>query len=431
MRRLSIGVATILTGCTWVGSEEHLEASCAIDPSLAGCEADTDTDADSDTDTDADSDTDTDADTDADTDTGVPACGPDASEPNDDFGSPVALPTSAVTSISGNEDWWLIPVAANQAVQVTVTMDALIGDLDLYAFDSGGVLIRQSAFYGFDVEQLVLDNASAAPRVFAIKVEHWSGQPCVPYTIDASPVPMTCEEDPLEENDFSFDMLPMPTPDGVDGAVWQGEYDWFELPLQVDEAATATTEWPAVQGTAAVYIRDPAGVYWSGYSDTDGSLFVGVAHSGLSDDVEVWRIGVTSEYQACIDYDVTVQRLPTAGCVDDAFEPNDRRHDATPLAVPGANVGNATEWSNDVWRVEVQTDATVTFDLDYDPAFGPLSMSLFTDAALESTTPDDQVPATLSWTNDTGVTAYAYAWIWLPDGPETCNEYELSASFTF
>ncbi|MAD60669.1 MAG: hypothetical protein CMH49_04020 [Myxococcales bacterium] len=108
-----------------------------------------------------------------------------------------------LTITSGDEDWMLFDVCEGGTVDITVSFDDDLGDLDATLYNPSGGTVRTGASSS-DNETLSYSNATAGQ--YALRIYGWSGatnEYSLEFTISdcAPPPPPPLEPDRLEEND--------------------------------------------------------------------------------------------------------------------------------------------------------------------------------------------------------------------------------------
>ncbi len=290
------------------------------------------------TDTDAiDTDVPVETDTDVpppDTGPGVIGCEDDPLEPNDTPSTAIASTGEAdVVVCVDSDDYWAIDVPAGGAVDVSITFEHALGDIDASLRREGGQQVDNSESLN-DVETLSWVNETGSDETVVVRVHLFSvvSGPSNAYDFEAT----VCVDDTDEPNDTLDDATASGTHTGQ--ALVFGNDDWYAIEVPAGEVATVVldhtpdadldlTLWeqadPAPNELAGNSIAtSPEQVQWANTTDGPVTVYARVAYWSGSEGT-------------CADYDLTTTTAPLA-CPDDAREPNDDIDSALPaLAPPG------------------------------------------------------------------------------------------------
>ena len=262
----------------------------------------------------------------------VVGCGDDVHEPNDNVGGAVVLPGTAVGSVCHDDaDWFVAQLGPYEVLEVHLTHDETVGDIDLELLDANGVTLDWSQRSN-GVEEITWLNNSASSTAAWLRVAAFYNPDRGP--LDYAMVSFTddtfqCIDDLNEDDDDASSARELPVETTLQGHACDADPDWFQVDvldgnvLQVDLTVVDT------RGDVRVRIRDEN---QSVVADGDNAAF----YESPADQtlyIEAW-LADDDSLLGGNDYAVTATVHPDAICQTDAHEPNNN-----PFAAPTITEG--------------------------------------------------------------------------------------------
>ena len=250
-----------------------------------------------------------------------PACQDDIYEPNNDANHANSLGEGKYelsicdTSLSPvDSDWFLVWLQAGQSLNIKVTFDHDLGDIDVSLAKSGPVNTILAGSDGTS-DQEEFDYTAGTTEEFLLVIYGVANiQYSNPYTLEISKAdaPPTCTEDYLEPNDSTATAINVSSNEIVYQALTlcPGDQDLFAVNLEKGDTVLAAAT--VSDGSLSLELRDPTGKVLDTAGPSSGPSTVG------ADGVEtsgVHHLVVTSTGEAAYSVEFLVEKAPD-GCTE-------------------------------------------------------------------------------------------------------------------
>jgi len=248
-----------------------------------------------------------------------PTCQDDVYEPNNQAADAKALGTGAYdlsicdTQLSPvDSDWFLVGLKAGESLNVKVTFEHDLGDIDVSLAQSGPVNTIVAASDGtsdeeeFDYSPGV--NGDFLLVIFGVANIQYSNAYHLELTVTSAPP--TCQEDFLEPDDSAQSGTKVTSleADYKFLTLCPGDEDWFLVPLDAGDTVLAAAT--ISKGSLSMELQDPAGKVVDTAGPTSAPATVGLYGVEASGD---YRVRVFAAQEAAYSMDFLVEKAPD-GC---------------------------------------------------------------------------------------------------------------------
>lgn len=338
--------------------------------------------------------------------TSTPACTSDCVEtglePNDspDAASPI---TSGVFAgqhaCVGNDDWYIIGMAANDTITVTVTFAQEEGDLDVVLYNSSGNALAGGVSED-DNEEFVFTAPYSGHYYLLVYLyaEEYYGYyyggdtgvvPGNPYDLEIvhEAAPITCHDDAFEENDdleYGASAIEAETYDDL--MACEADVDLYSFPLNVGDSVTIDVNFTHADGNITARLYDPElSQVVEGVSETDNERLQYTAAVAGDYTLQVY-LGPLEDgvhFPEGNPYTLTVAFGETPGvCDDDSFEENDMKVNAAPIGAGEFPALMACANDGDYYAIDLNTGDEIVVDLAFTHADGNIDLRLHNPAGV-------------------------------------------------
>ena len=211
--------------------------------------------------------------------------GDDAFEDNDvpgqdvDITPPITLRAVMCDGDTNDSDFFGLDVAAGDTINVTLTHDVSLGDLDLYLASGFSVLDQAITFGSPETIAYTMQVTDDAPVDVIVRNESDAD---IPYelTVTVDEVVYACPaDDGYEDNDEQFTATPAASSVTIRGIVCAPDtHDWYSFDAQVGDTIDLVLDHPATQNPVEdldLYLFSPSGAEIAGSAS-------GVDHEEIS-----------------------------------------------------------------------------------------------------------------------------------------------------
>ncbi len=307
--------------------------------------------------------------------------GPDDSfEENDDLSSAALLESVSITYDDlflekSESDYYYLVLTNGDAVNVTISFNGSLGNLDMYLLDQNGEKIAESVSSSGNSEQLIYvssDNVfNLFIRVFAPSGGGISGVG-IEYSLSILIFP---GDDALEGSSNNDEMdRAYPLGEGVfeNLIVRSTSRDWYVVYLQQGELLTVSIYFQQSIGDIDLFLYDQVGALLnSSYSPTDNeSTSIVASYDGYHYiKVELFGSSTVNSYILNVTYpDENVEQ----------FEDNDRFDDAIALSMGFYQEIPIRLADDDFYKLEIaRNDQSIQVDALFDENLGDLKLELY------------------------------------------------------
>lgn len=265
---------------------------------------------------------------------------PDSYEPDNSRAEAKPLPLDSTRQarsfhVSGDNDWVSFAGEADQVVSLSTT-----GDCDTYLTlygPDGTTVLAEDDDSGEGSNAMIIFALRDSGTYFA-RVRPWGSSSCASYELSGRARPRTLAgaPDAFEPDDVQTAARPLP----LDGS-WQdrsfhteGDVDWVSFQLDAGDQVRLTTR-GACETRFAVYEAGQQSPASSGFGGggSGGTLTYSLSHTASASGTYYGQIQPQAATPTCAAYQLSGE-VTRAG-PPDAYEPDDSRADAKPLALDG------------------------------------------------------------------------------------------------
>lgn len=302
-------------------------------------------------------------------------CAADFFEPNDAPGTPATAPEGVPLNGSvcpGDQDFFVIDVAAGEAVDATLTFNGTESDLDLAFVDAAGALIAQDA--GGEFPERLRRRFPDATTVFVRVRGFGTSTGDYTLTIEREP-PFVCGADAFEPDDDVAQARPVPLNGDLgpeSHTVCQGDVDLLSIPLEDFERAVVRALYEDTDVEIAIEILDATGenVIATSPPATGGAA---ISYDAVGDETVLARIRGAGG--AIGPYTLSVTKENQLDCAPDSSEPNDDVDVASALPDP-SDLLSICESDQDFFAIEGLADKKLVVDASFRQADGDIDLML-------------------------------------------------------
>ncbi len=318
---------------------------------------------------------------------GPAVCVDDVLEENDDptINPTVITPPDAYSlqACDGDSDYFVITLAAGEALVVDAIFSHAEGDIDLELFDDLLVLVDDSVSVTDD-ENITYTAATSGDHFLHVaNVNDLGSVPGNPYDIGfAIVVAAVCAPDALEEDDDPVSSPTVVTPPDsfIDLTSCDLDDDWFEVTTSGAEILEIDATFSHAEGDIDLFLFDlAANEVDSAESSTDDESMAYPAPGADTYFLQVTLFNDTGPL-AGNSYSIDFDTSPPVTCIDDAYEDNDT--DATPAAVSAGNYPAlaACPSDDDYYSFTASAGEDISALTTFSHAEGDIDMELFDSA---------------------------------------------------
>ena len=337
------------------------------------------------------------------TNTADPTCIPDCSSDrfeNDDTlvtARPLTAGTyPALTSCNGDEDWFAVTVGNNELIEVLLSFQDAIGDVNLHLYDSAGAQV-DAAQSGTDDERVAYTTRAAGTYYVRVVFNVGGGDD---DDVDGNTYDLTLGlgapcTDRYEDNDLLASATPIAT--GIETALraCPSDEDWYEVQVDDNELLTVSSLFDDAMGNIDLRLYNNQGTQVAAsLSGTDDEA---LAYAGQYAGPYFVRVlfGSIHEDDAMPGNDYTLEVVTSSAC-DDVFENNDSLA-AAAVVGPGSYVDLTTCPADEDWyAITAGNNELIRLDVRFAHVFGNIDLRLYDSQGT-------QVSAALSGTDDESI----------------------------
>lgn len=194
----------------------------------------------------------------------------DWAEENDDFWGARGIGPSYYPNlkiIGSDEDWFQLFLNSGDIIDISITFDHFVGDLQLVLYDPS--YIQQMGSYSIDNDEFITFTADV-PGDWRIRVYHQYGNSDVHYELNIGLNVMV--DDAYEENDYEAQAYDLTAYEGwwlmeTNGLGFQFDDDWYEIYVEPGFEHLIVNFWGDIQ--LAIYDNNLNGIEGSSSQDTN------------------------------------------------------------------------------------------------------------------------------------------------------------------
>jgi predicted nucleic acid-binding Zn-ribbon protein len=279
----------------------------------------------------------------------------------------------------GDADYYSYDLRAGDRIEVTLEFSHAEGNINLYLFDPGGVVVATS---GSTTDVETVTHIAATTGTYRIAVGLIADSGIVggngyELTIVHEPAVITCTDDRYEENDTSATARAMPEGTYSDLRICPGNDDYYSYDMAVGERLAVYLVFPHAEGDINAYIRDPSGtVVASGESEGDAETMIVTARSAGRYTIHV-HLDADTGGVVGNDYDMSIVHDPVAPpCTDDSYEDNDTVATAVDLPAGTHRDLRICPGDDDYYAFDLAVGDTILVWLTYPSAEGNIDLRL-------------------------------------------------------
>ena len=256
-------------------------------------------------------------------------CPNDGFEVNNSIAAATPMPAAGTGAVVCDTDLdvYALEVPSGATVEISISYDANLGDVDLELVDANGVLLDQSGSATNSDLVLWQNNGpteTVYARMFSLEEVDPGGSP---YTIDYEfAVPTVCVDDGFEDDDTAGTARVVS--EGLhDGHVCTGDADWFRINVQAGEQLSATVSNNPADGDVRVAI------FGSNGTNQLSGLSAGERYTATSNG-NLWVRTILQSDSANgggAAYDLNLSLRSNLTCPVDSFENNDTQGTAATI----------------------------------------------------------------------------------------------------
>jgi len=362
-----------------------------------------------------------------------PTCTDDWLEDDDTppTANPVVAPWSdlGLAACPGDDDWFAVDLLTGEEVTVNLAFTHAEGDVDLELYDDTATVVDSSTSLGDgeSVTYTATGDGSYFARVFL--ATDLGGTPGNNYDINVEVVAPVCTDDFLEDNDDYASAMPIPAAllPGLNAC--PADDDFFIIDLLTGDALDVDLLFSHAEGDIDVYLRDPsAAAVASGTSSDDNESLSWTATADGDHVLEIY-LAIDSGAVPGNAYDMLaiLDPLVPPCSPGDWFEPNDTQATASPILPPATTGLGACPTDDDWFAFDAPDAATIDISAIFADAEGDVDIELYDSSGTwldgSYTATDDEQ---LTYVTTAADTYYLMVTLYLDDGPETGNTYELT-----
>jgi len=305
-------------------------------------------------------------------------CMDDALEDNDNYGGGTFvsgtpyLETSTV-SCHGDEDWFVINLAAGEDIQAEIDFLHADADLDLYLYDR---LLTQIASSTSLTDDESFVQAVSSAGIWAVKVHSAAdtdGIPAADYDLSIE----VCPADPYEHNDTSTAAFSMSPGNYSNLTACEFDDDWYSISAAAAETIDVGATFLHSAGNLDIHLFNSSLTPVVGStSTTDDEAFT---YYSSTADTYYLQVTVDDDLDGVVgvNHTLDIDVSSTAACSDDTYEDNDDDLNAFGMVVGYYSDPVACDADPDWFTFSLDSVAgTVTVDISWNTADGQLALYL-------------------------------------------------------
>jgi hypothetical protein len=307
------------------------------------------------------------------------SCVDDSFEENDTESA--AAPVAAgffpsLVTCPADDDYYEIPLAVGDTIDVALVFGDAEGDIDLELIDPFGTLVESSTT---TTDDEAVSHVATSAGIYLIHVSLFADAGPLEgntYDMDITVTLAPCVDDAFEENDTSAAAAVVPGGLTTGLQACPTDDDWYSVFLAIGDTIAVDALFTHAEGDIDMELLDPALTEVDDSTSTSDDESVGpyVATAAGDHFIRVF-LSADSGSVAGNAYALDVT-LSLATCADDAFEDNDTESAASPITAGSFTSLGACPSDDDFYSIPLAAGDTIDVDLTFFTVEGDIDLQL-------------------------------------------------------